>query len=85
MTLDQKEELRRIVLGWLCKRSACAFNSVSVQAGVRRDMACTEDEVEETMIFLKSAGFLDEIRNKLGSRRYYQANSEGVLAHERGI
>lgn len=85
MTLDQKEEFRRLVLGWLAKRSACAFNCVSVHQGVRRDIACTEDECEETMVFLKSAGYLTEIPNKLGSRRYYQANSEGVLAHERGI
>lgn len=85
MTLDQKEELRRIVLGWLCNRSACSFNCVSVQNGVRRAMNCTEDECEEAMVFLKSAGYLDEIPNKLGSRRYYQASSEGILAHERGI
>jgi len=85
MTLDQKEEFRRIVLGWLAKRGACAFNCVSVHQGVRRDMACTEEECEETMIFLKSAGYLDEVPNKLGSRRYYICNSEGTLAHERGI
>lgn len=84
MTSDQKEELRRCTLGFLTKRSACAFNAVSVHQTVRRDMPCTEEEVEETLIFLKSAGYLDEVPNKLGSRRYYQANSNGVLAFERG-
>lgn len=84
MTPDQKEELRRLVLGFMAKRSACAFNCVSVQAGIRRDMPCTEAEAEECLLFLKSAGYLDEIENKLGSRRYYQANSAGVLAYERG-
>lgn len=84
MTSDQKEEFRRLVLGFLAKRSACAFNCVSVHLGIRRDMACTEEECEETMIFLKSAGYLDEVKNNLGSRRYYQANSHGILAFERG-
>lgn len=84
MTPDQKEEFRRLVLGFLAKRSACAFNCVSVQSGVRRDMACTEEECEEAMQFLKSAGYLDEVQNKLGSRRYYQANAKGILAFERG-
>ena len=85
MTLDQKEELRRIILGWFAKRSACAFNCVSAHSGASRDMRCTEDECEEAMIFLHSAGYLDEVPNKLGSRRYFICNSEGVLAHERGI
>lgn len=85
MNSDQKEELRRLVIGFLAKRSACAFNAVSIQEGVRRDMPCTLEEIDETAVFLKSAGFLDEIPNKLGSRRYYQANANGILAHERGI
>jgi hypothetical protein len=84
MTADQKEELRRVTLGFMCKRTACAFNCISVHAGVSRDVRCTEDEVQDTLIFLKSAGYLDEVPNKLGSRRYYQANSTGVLAYERG-
>ena len=85
MNPDQKEELRRLVLGFLAKRSACAFNCVSIHEGVRRDMACTLDEVEESAVFLRSAGYLDEVPNGLGSRRYYQANHQGTLAHERGI
>jgi hypothetical protein len=70
MNSDQKEELRRIVLGFLCKRSACAFNAVSVHAAARRDMPCTEDEVEETLLFLRSAGYLDEVPNKLTSSHH---------------
>lgn len=84
MTSDQKEELRRLSLGFLAKRSACAFNCFSVREGIRRDMACTEEEVEETLLFLKSSGLIDEVPNKLGARRYYQANAHGILSHERG-
>lgn len=84
MNSDQKEEFRRLCLGFLAKRSACAFNCVSVHQGVRRDMPCTEEEVEETLVFLRSSGLLDDVPNSLGSRRYYQANARGVLAHERG-
>lgn len=84
MNLDQREDLRRFVLGFLAKRSACAFNCVSVQNTVRRDMPCTEDEVEETLQFLKSLGFVEEVPNKMGSRRYYQISAAGTLAHERG-
>jgi hypothetical protein len=85
MNPDQKEELRRLVIGFMAKRSACAFNCISIQEGVGRDMRCTFDEVEEAALFLKSAGLLDEVLNTIGSRRYFQANSKTVLAHERGI
>lgn len=84
MNADQKEELRRLVLGFFGRRAACAFNCVSVQQGIRRDMPCTEEEVDESMLFLRSAGYLDEVPNKLGSRRYYQINAAGTLAWERG-
>jgi DNA-binding PadR family transcriptional regulator len=84
MSPDQKEELRRLVLGYLARRAACAYNCVSVHQGIRRDMPCTEEEAEETLHFLKSSGLLDEVENKLGSRRYYQANAKGILAWERG-
>lgn len=84
MTHDQKEELRRLILAYLVRRAMCAFNCVSVQQAVRREMPCTEDECEEALHFLKSAGYLDEVPNKLGSRRYYTATSAGILLHERG-
>ena len=84
MNSDQKEELRRIVLGFMAKRSACAFDAESVWQSCRRDMRHTIEESEETLIFLRSAGLLDEVQNKLGATRYYQANSQGVLAFERG-
>lgn len=81
---DQTEELRRIVLGFMAKRSACAFHAGSVLEGVRRDIHTTEDEVRDTLLFLQSAGYLDEIQNPLGARRYFRANAAGVLAWERG-
>lgn len=84
MTSDQKEEFRRLVLGYLVRRAMCAFNCVSVQQAVRREMPCTEEECEQAMLFLKSSGYLDEVPNKLGSRRYYTATSAGILLHERG-
>ena len=84
MSPDQKEELRRLVLGFMAKRPSCAFNCVSVHQGIRRDMPCTEDETEETLLFLRSSGLLDEVPNAMGSRRYYQVNHKGTLAHERG-
>jgi hypothetical protein len=84
MNPDQKEELRRLCLRFLAARSAAAFNCVSVHQTVRREMACTEEEVEEQLIFLRSSGLADEVPNRMGSRKYYQANAAGVLAFERG-
>lgn len=84
MSPDQKEELRRLCLRFLASRSAVAMNCVSVHQGVRREMPCTEEEVEEQLMFLRSSGLLDEVPNRMGSRRYYQANAAGVLAFERG-
>lgn len=84
MTLTQKEELRRLVLAWMAQRCAVAYNSESVQRGVSREMPCTREEAAEAMHFLFSMKLLDEIRNTMGSVRYFQANAAGILAYERG-
>ena len=84
MTATQKEELRRLCLRWLAERCALAFHGGSVQAGVRREMPCTLDEIEEALLFLASCKLLDPVPNSLGATRYYQANAAGILAYERG-
>lgn len=81
----QKEELRRLCLGWLADRSALAFNARSVHAGISREMPCTHPETEECLIFLKSSGLLDDVPNSLGGTRYYKINATGTLARESGI
>lgn len=85
MNADQKEELRRIILTWMCERRACAYNCVSVQGGVSRLMRCTVEEVEDEMTFLHKAGMLDEVPNKLGSRKYFEPSAKGLLAYEGGL
>lgn len=84
MTSEQKEELRRLVLAFMAKRSACAFDAESVWQTVRREMRHTIEETQEALLFLFSARLLNEVPNKLGATRFYQANHEGVLAFERG-
>ncbi len=84
MTNTQKEELRRLVLGWLAQRAALAFNVSSVQRGVSREMAATEPEVLEALLFLESQTLLQIVPNSLGATRYFQITATGTLVYERG-
>lgn len=82
---DQKEELRRLILTWMCERRSCAYTCVSVHMGISRLMRCTQDEVEEEMVFLHKTGNLDEVKNELGARRYFEPSPKGILAYEGGL
>lgn len=84
MSPTQKEELRRLVRGWLAERAALAYNLTSIQRGVGRELACTEPEVAEACQLLHDLGHLKDVPNSLGSAKYYQIHAQGTLAHERG-
>ncbi len=83
----RKEECRREVLCYLVERVALAFPAHAIARKLRIDGNdfCLQ-EVEEALEVL--AGFppdpLVKLRaDPLGSTRYYQATTAGVLFHER--
>ena len=84
MSIQQKEELRRLVLRYLAERAALSYNAPSVQLGVRREMACTLPEVEEALEMLLDLELLRHIKNTFGAAKYYKVSAAGTLAYERG-
>jgi len=84
MNQEAKEELRRLVRGWLADRAALGFNATAIHRGVSREMACTVPEVEDAIALLSDLKQLKQVPNRLGATKYWQIAAEGTLAHERG-
>ena len=85
MNLQQKEELRRLVLRFMAERSALSFHAVSVQSRIAHDFAATVEQTAEALSFLKSSGLLDIVENKMGGTIYYKVNAPGILSYESGF
>lgn len=84
MTQLQKEELRRLTLGWLAERAALAFSAASIHRGVNRELPHTPADAEAALSMLLDLGLLREVPNRLGATRYYKISAAGTIAHERG-
>lgn len=84
MTNEDKEDFRRLVRKFYADRPATAHSVTSVHFGVCRQMPCTIPEVEAACQFLLDRGHLKEVKNTMGSLRYFQIHADGSLAHERG-
>jgi hypothetical protein len=84
MTPENKEDFRRAVRRYFAERPSLAFNETMVHAKVAREIPCTVPEVLAACEFLKDLGHLTEVKNTMGSLRYFKIHAEGTLAHERG-
>ena len=85
------EELRHAVLDFLCARQAVAFEPETILERIIRsrilDFHPGPDEFTAALTFLENfspAPLINCKRDALGSSRFYQATSAGVLAWERG-
>lgn len=85
------EELRRAALDFLAVRQAVAFESAIILERIIRSRALDfqpePDEFAAALAFLENFSPEPLIKFKsglLGSSRFYQATSAGVLAFERG-
>ena len=85
------EELRRTVLDFLAERPAVAFEPDMILERIVRsrvlDFQPGSDELAAALTFLENFTPEPLIKFKralLGSSRFYQATSAGVLAFERG-
>jgi hypothetical protein len=89
--LRQAEELRRAVLDFLAARQAVAFEPGVILERISRsrvlDFHPGPDEFAAALTFLENFSpepLITVKRALLGSTRFYQATSAGVLAFERG-
>lgn len=84
MDAEEKEELRRLVRGWLADRAALAYSATQIHRGLSREIRATVGEVESALHLLLDLGHLKLVPNGLGATRYFQIHAAGTLAHERG-
>ena len=84
MTPQQKEDFRRAIRTYLAERPSLAFNENVIQRHVTREVPCTSPEVLGACDFLLDLAHIKEVKNTMGSLRYFQITAIGTLAHERG-
>lgn len=85
----ESEEMRRAVLEVLATRAPAAFPLSGVQRrialGKLVDGTPSEGELEAALEFLRGLDLVEFKHDGLGSSKYWNATSKGVLAFERGI
>ena len=85
--LERNADCRRAVLTWLAERSTLPHSISAIRRGVNREGAdYTEAEIGAALTFLEGhqPALASHTRDPLGSQRFYQATSAGVLHFERG-
>jgi hypothetical protein len=87
MSPAAKEALRHATLAFLAERAACAFPNSTITARIRAarllDEMPDESDTAEALQFLAGLHLVSITPDALGSTKFYQATSAGVLAHER--
>jgi hypothetical protein len=85
VALARKEECRHAVLAFLVDRPVVSHSVAAIRRGINREGGdFTEPETREGVELLVGLALAKDVPDPLGSTRYYQATSAGVLAHERG-
>ena len=84
---ERREECRRDVLRFLAERQAVAHHPKTIRRRLNdgHEHDYLDVEIEAALAFLTGATppLAKGIADTLGATKYYQATSEGVLAHER--
>lgn len=80
---EKKEELRQAVRAYLAERPAAAQSAATIARGLRGEHACSEQDVQDALLFLADLGHVASVRNPLGSTVYWRATAAGILAYER--
>jgi hypothetical protein len=87
MTQQQTESLRSAVLEFLAERLALAFDPAQILRGLQInrlvDFHVELADVVFVLTFLESAGLVVLRHHAMGSTKYAQATSAGVLHSER--
>jgi hypothetical protein len=87
LTLQQREDLRVVVLGYLAARHPLAFTAAGIRFFLlRREVLDFEFSVEEvlaTLTFLKDPNFVTVVHCDVGTSQHWSATATGVLEAER--
>lgn len=87
LTLQQREDLRVVVLGYLAARHPLAFDPAGIRFFLRRrevlDFEFSVEEVTATLMFLKDPNFVNIERCDVGTSQHWSATATGVLEAER--
>jgi len=87
------EQVRAAVLEFLAARQTLCYDDESLHRQLNKsrllDFEATPDDVKGALVFLEGktlegVALVAHLTHGLGSTRFYQATSAGVLAHERG-
>lgn len=87
LTLQQREDLRIAILGWLAARQSLAYDSAAIRRFLRNkqalDFEFSPEDVSSALVFLKDPGYVVMIQGDLGASQHWTATSAGVLEAER--
>lgn len=86
MNPQQKQDLRHVVLEAIALRhpTSLAVNAIWRRVKSQVDFEITEADVEAALEFLRGLALARFETDGLGSTKYWQSTSAGVLANERG-
>ena len=86
MNPQEKQDLRHVVLETIALRhpTALSVNAIWRRVKAQLDFEITESDAEAALEFLRGLGLVKFETDGLGSAKYWQATSAGVLANERG-
>jgi hypothetical protein len=85
MSPAENEELRHVTLETLATRFPTAHLASTITRHVRQSVLfkLTEADVVATLEFLRGQSLASSTMDGLGSSKFWQATSKGVLAYER--
>ncbi len=84
----RSETVRIALLAFLSPRQSLSFDLPTLLFRLNRsgqiDFKLQPDDLTKAVAFLEGKEYIKHTVSALGSTRFYQATSAGVLAHERG-
>jgi Fe2+ or Zn2+ uptake regulation protein len=85
-TKEDREELRHAVLEVVYARPGPVLTARAISRVVQRAVSFTVDEedIRAELQFLKNAGYVESVRDDLGSTEYWKVTAAGTLFYERG-
>lgn len=86
MNPTQKEDLRHVILEIIALRHPTALTNAAIlrRASPELDFKITGEDTDATLEFLRGLSLARYESDGLGTTKYWQATSAGVLANERG-
>jgi Fe2+ or Zn2+ uptake regulation protein len=85
MDPKRNELTRNEVLAYLAERQAIAQTAETILRRVNKENNFTLPEIELALSFLENAQLIKSEPDPLGSSKYWQATSTGVLHYERSL